>query len=93
MVRRLSLVDQRGTIRSMRSIGYNLSSMFAPEGRRFIKRPIVGSMWRNHVTCENWTVIGVDVTPGYVELRRDGCQDLATPITNFHRKWSEVVRR
>lgn len=56
-------------------------------------RPIVGSMWRNHVTCENWTVIDVDVTPGYVELRRDGCRDLATPLTNFHREWSEVRGR
>lgn len=40
MVWRLSLVDHRGTIFTMRSIGYNLSSMFAPEGRRFIKRRV-----------------------------------------------------
>jgi len=40
MVWRLSLVAHRGTILSMRSIGYSLSSMFAPEGRRFIKRRV-----------------------------------------------------
>ena len=32
--------DHRGTIFPMRSTGYNLSSMFAPEGRRFIKRRV-----------------------------------------------------
>lgn len=52
--------------------------------------PIVGSEWRNHVTGEIWTVVGVNVTPGYVELRREGCRDLATPLADFHIDWSEV---
>lgn len=52
--------------------------------------PIVGSMWRNHVTGEVWTVVGVDVTPDYVELRRDGCRDLAALLADFHLDWSEV---
>ena len=52
--------------------------------------PIVGSMWRNHVTREIWTVIGVDVTPGYVELRREGRRDHATPLADFHLDLSEV---
>lgn len=37
--------------------------------------PIVGSMWRNHVTREIWVVVSVDVTLGYVELRREGRRD------------------
>ena len=52
--------------------------------------PLVGSMWRNHVTGEVWTVVGVDVTPDYVELRRDGCRDLAALLADFHLDWSEV---
>jgi len=52
--------------------------------------PIVGSMWRNHVTREIWVVVSVDVTPGYVELRREGRRDIATPLADFHLDWSEV---
>jgi hypothetical protein len=52
--------------------------------------PIVGSMWRNHVTGEIWTVVGVDVAPGYVELRREGCRELAALLADFHLDWSEI---
>jgi hypothetical protein len=52
--------------------------------------PIVGSMWRNHVTREIWVVVSIDVTPGYVELRREGRRDIATPLADFHLDWSEV---
>ncbi len=52
--------------------------------------PIVGSMWRNHVTREIWVVVSVDVTLGYVELRREGRRDIATPLADFHLDWSEV---
>ena len=51
---------------------------------------LVGSRWRQHVTGGIRTVARGDVTPGYVELRRDGRRDYATPLADFHLDWSEV---